>query len=585
MRRPRLRRRDATPDTSAVDVVDEVDLTDDEAETDGDDVGSVSDGDAPADAGAEDAVASADDDPDLASDADHGAATDEDSGAVDDGDDLPAVAGSVADGDTAEDPGAEGPLVEEPVVDGAGVEEPTADVSELVDPDESVEPHDPQAIAEEPPAAAAPRRRRSAATTVPAAPAAPPSAGSRRARRAEQRRRRRRQRALRTVGIVAGLALLGAGGVAIWDLFDRADQAPVTQPTGDGTQVLPEGVDPQPTILFATVTDEGPATSLALLAWDRLDEDVTLVFIPAATVADIPGRGLLQLGSAHDLGGPALLATSVDNLLGIQTDAIVTMTEQDWATVFTRVGGLEVAVEQRLRATDEDGETSIRFQPGEQDLDGPRVAELLTLIQPAEAELSRLPRQQRVLESFFALLAEDEDAVGALFDDQPPAIPALADQDAARELFVAAAEAIEDGTFTTLTLPVVPRGSGSTASYEIDRDRADAVIRERLGASAPTAVAAEARRLQVLNGNGTPGIGQDVAELLIPLGFRIVLTGNADSFDNEVTQIIVYSSDPEPFEAARTVRDTLGVGDVVLSDTPQSVVDITIVIGRDFLDR
>jgi hypothetical protein len=110
----------------------------------------------------------------------------------------------------------------------------------------------------------------------------------------------------------------------------------------------------------------------------------------------------------------------------------------------------------------------------------------------------------------------------------------------------------------------------------------DTLVDDRLAASRPEDGVAGGRQLQVLNGNGMPGIGVAVAEVLQPAGYRVLLTGNADRFTYEVTRIVVYDEEPDTLAAAREIRDLLGAGQIERSATPQSVVDVTIVVGHDF---
>jgi polyisoprenyl-teichoic acid--peptidoglycan teichoic acid transferase len=89
--------------------------------------------------------------------------------------------------------------------------------------------------------------------------------------------------------------------------------------------------------------------------------------------------------------------------------------------------------------------------------------------------------------------------------------------------------------------------------------------------------------VQVLNGVGVPGVGRQVDEAIAGLGLRITLTENARSFDFLDTQIVIYDETPELLAAARQVREAMGVGTILVSRQPQSVVDLTIVVGADFL--
>ena len=72
--------------------------------------------------------------------------------------------------------------------------------------------------------------------------------------------------------------------------------------------------------------------------------------------------------------------------------------------------------------------------------------------------------------------------------------------------------------------------------------------------------AEEAVPVIVLNGNGVPGIGEAVAEKLLPGGFRVAVSQNASDFDHPETLIVVGS--PDDVALAERVRDLLGVGSV-----------------------
>ena len=91
--------------------------------------------------------------------------------------------------------------------------------------------------------------------------------------------------------------------------------------------------------------------------------------------------------------------------------------------------------------------------------------------------------------------------------------------------------------------------------------------------------AGEAVPVIVLNGNGVPGIGQAVAERLLPGGFRVAVSQNASDFDHPETLIVVGS--PDDVGLAGRVRDLLGVGSVSVS-VGSGIAPVTVVIGKDF---
>lgn len=246
---------------------------------------------------------------------------------------------------------------------------------------------------------------------------------------------------------------------------------------------------------------------------------------------------------------------------------------------------MSVDVEQRLVRETDGGVRQVRFEPGQQYLDGPRLAELLTLRQPGESELDRLPRVQGVLEALLRLVAEDPGRLVSALANGAPMLETAASVQEVEEILTLMAGAADRGALEFRTLPVSPVGSGEQGSFRADAERVESLVADRFAGSVPAGSEAAGRRLRILNGNGVPGVGQRVAERLLPSGFRVVLTGNADHFGYEETRIVIHSEDPDHLEAARRVRDLLGVGRVVRSGTPQSVVDITVVVGRDFVEN
>ena len=86
--------------------------------------------------------------------------------------------------------------------------------------------------------------------------------------------------------------------------------------------------------------------------------------------------------------------------------------------------------------------------------------------------------------------------------------------------------------------------------------------------------------IDVLNGSGTAGRGQAMADDLKAKGFTIGVISNADSFDYGHTQIHVSSND---YSKAKRIKDSLGVGDIVSDGASGS--QITVIVGRDFTEQ
>lgn len=410
--------------------------------------------------------------------------------------------------------------------------------------------------------------------------------------------------------------LLGAVAAALvagvfW-LVERGGDGAADEPELDVPDAAPG--DPQPAVTVVTVAEgpDGPeAVSIALLAVDRDSGEGTVLLVPTATITDIPGHGSFRLRQAFDFGGGSLVGVSVDNLLGIRSDAVVTVTEEGWASLLEPLGGAAVTLSEPLVERDADGGGTTLLPAGSQTVDAAGLATLLTFRAAGESELDMLPRVQTALLAVLDRLREDPARIDTVFADGAPELevsstiapsdaapeatatddgeivegadaPEAVGSDLVRTVLAELAAARADDAVTTLTLPVSPLGTGTEDAYRPDADRIQALVDDRLAASEPEPGVAGGRTLQVLNGNGVPGIGALVAEVLQPAGYRVLLTGNADRFDHQVTRIVVYDEEPETLAAARDVRDRLGVGQIERSGTPQSVVDMTIVVGTDF---
>jgi hypothetical protein len=179
------------------------------------------------------------------------------------------------------------------------------------------------------------------------------------------------------------------------------------------------------------------------------------------------------------------------------------------------------------------------------------------------------------------MIAEDPDALDDVVETART-LPGTATPERIRTVLGEVAEASTDDAATTITLPIVPLGSGPDEVYRPDEERLEALMDDRFSVSRDVDASGTRMAVQILNGNGEPGVGRDVADALADGRYRIVLTGNADRFTYRETRILVYSDDPQDVAAARDIQERLGVGIIERSGTPQSVVDITIIVGIDF---
>jgi LytR cell envelope-related transcriptional attenuator len=122
------------------------------------------------------------------------------------------------------------------------------------------------------------------------------------------------------------------------------------------------------------------------------------------------------------------------------------------------------------------------------------------------------------------------------------------------------------------TLPIPVHVVAGTATIA-DQPGLDSLVGSTWGTEKPIPVI-------VQNGSGVPGVGTDVGRRVIPAGFRVALSQNAESFDVATTTVIANGAPNIPH--ARRVRQALGVGRVQVSQVPSGIGNVTIVVGKDF---
>lgn len=392
-----------------------------------------------------------------------------------------------------------------------------------------------------------------------------------------------RQRRKRIFG-VATIVWIVIGGLIVAGLLffqttrpNRQDAAPgedATEPT-------------QRTWLVMGTRESEPelgASWLSVFSEDRESNEASIIYVPPTTYVEIPGFGQEVIGRALALGREPLQVSAASNMLEVQFDHFVKISDQSIQAFVEKIGGVTLEVTAPL-TVEEAGRVKTVFAQGLQNLNGQRAAEYLRFVDSGGDEISRGARHAGFWAGTFdkfrgeARGQEFEKIVGESVD--------LLETDAFKEeltSFLGRFVELGDEKLAFETLPVQSTGLDTgTQYYRAERDAVERMVKRYLSGSRPAGAGAGGRRVEILNGNGEPGVGQKVGDQLVPKGFRVVLNQNAKHFNYDVTQIVVYSNSKTALALAKEVQEVLGVGEVVISKQRQTLVDVTIVVGKDYL--
>lgn len=396
-------------------------------------------------------------------------------------------------------------------------------------------------------------------------------------RRAALYERKRKQRRVAGAGVVAVIVLVGIALFTLGGDGERDDDP-------DDRSVVTTGRDDSVESMLVYGTREADpargATWLALLSIDRSSNRGSMVYIPAHTAVEVPGRGVLPIGQALVGDDVPLLLVSAESLLGIQIDHYLELSDRDSRVLFEALEALEVEVPAEVSVRAGPGQTRLLFPEGAQMLSGNQLAELLFTIGVEGTDVDLGSRHLAFWDAFFETYADRSDELETAMTS---AGSILAESDAPAEEtagFLGDLVALPQDSLVLSMLPVTQSGVGEGELYHPDEAELRSFIQETTGARSSLG---DEIRVQILNGNGVPGIGDDVAKLLVGEGFRVIISGNAQRLNYDRTLIVAY--DRAKTDLAERAQELLGVGEVQISAQEQGIVDLTIVVGRDFLER
>jgi hypothetical protein len=273
------------------------------------------------------------------------------------------------------------------------------------------------------------------------------------------------------------------------------------------------------------------------------------IAIPGETSVDLPGSGLFTVEEGAVTGG--MLLASVQSTVGRTVDHFLVGDSAALRRLVDALGGIDV---QLIGTVTWEGLT---YGPGDVHLEGGAVLTYLHEALPEDATY-------RWMAVLGGLLHDDGDADS---DSSAWELP-LGQSDSPSEAQAVLRTARDAAV---LDLPTLDAEGGPRP----DSRAVDEMVLEHLGGFGDELV-----RVTVLNGNGRPGIGRAVNEIIAPAGFRVVTAQNIEPFDVERTRIL--ASTDELLPRAEEAADLLGAGEVFAGPQPTGISDLTIVVGKDF---
>ncbi|MER6989248.1 LCP family protein [Saccharopolyspora hirsuta] len=185
-----------------------------------------------------------------------------------------------------------------------------------------------------------------------------------------------------------------------------------------------DGLDPETAETLHVGEAEGQRTDTIMIA--HVPDDgtpPTLISIPRDSQVPVPGHGRTMINAAFALGGPELLAQTVEQATGLRIDHYAEIGFGGFAGLVDAVGGVELCLDREMHDT----KTGQTLQAGCQTLDGEKA---LTFVRmrysdaTPRSDLDRVANQRK----FIGALVEEASSFGTLIN--PFRTYALADRGA-----------------------------------------------------------------------------------------------------------------------------------------------------------
>jgi LCP family protein required for cell wall assembly len=331
---------------------------------------------------------------------------------------------------------------------------------------------------------------------------------------------------------------------------------------------------------------DGLSDTMLLLRFNPETGQVVVLSIPRDTRTWVEGLGVTKLNNANVYGGPALAATSISDLLeGTPIDRYVRINVQGVEKLIDALGGVTLYVPQDMHYTDESQHLYIDLKQGEQHLDGAQALEFLRFRYDANGDIGRVQRQQ----TFIRALIEQALSPGTV--TRIPQILSViqdnVDTNLSVEELVALVGFASQTDRSDVQMLMLPGTFSTPGEYELSywlpsEQRIQEVMSQyfEVEVAGTESDSSDYLNIAVQDSTGETTAVEQLMSVLTEDGYGYVYADEPWSEPLDVTRIIAQRGDVASAEA---IQRALGVGEVRVESTGDLKSDITIQLGRDWL--
>ncbi len=341
---------------------------------------------------------------------------------------------------------------------------------------------------------------------------------------------------------------------------------------------------------------DGRSDTMLLMRFDPTleSQQVNMLSIPRDTQVLIPDVGVTKINDANVEGGGKLATQVVSETLNdVPVDRFVRLTTDTFKDLVDAVGGVNVFVAQDMKYKDETQDLDIDLEQGWQVLDGEQAEQFARFRNDQYGDIGRVQRQQVLLKAL-----REKVQSPAIIPRLPNLISLIQeniDTNLSWEEMLALMNFSRQLDQNDLNMVMLPGRFSDSGEYNrsywiIANQEKNKVMQDFFGVEPPlqvlgddrsTAIAPQRLRIAIQNATGENGMAGNMSRYLMTEDFTN--TYLARDYPDLLDQTLIIAQRGD-LNSANLLRDVIGVGRVESSSIGEIESDITIRIGRDWLD-
>jgi polyisoprenyl-teichoic acid--peptidoglycan teichoic acid transferase len=352
----------------------------------------------------------------------------------------------------------------------------------------------------------------------------------------------------------------------------------------DGTERKQTGYDAEIDSL------DGLSDTIMLLRFDPVTQRTIVLGIPRDTQIERPGFGVEKINAVDRESGPAAAAREVSKVLGgVAIDRYIRVNNLGVAKLVDALGGVTVTVPKDIKYQDDSQHFYINLKAGSQKLDGMKLVGLLRFRHDANGDIGRMQRQQMVMK---ALMEKSRDPlIVARIPELLSVVKSHVDTNLTGEEILALGGFSMRTGKSKMQMVMMPGDFNGDGKHGTSYWLPDSVGIQNMmaryfgrGTVSLQPVKAENLRITIQDTSYFPDATTRLIKRLRKAGYQNVRLDPAPKIKEDLatSKFVAQKGNPE---VAQELVKILGFGEVKVENSGNLYSDITIELGRDWLQK